>query len=237
LEQATTVATAKNALEDLKKKRRDDNLRPAAQAPYFEKFVVTYFSMIQGKRSGTIRRERGSLKHWIEFFGPIRLTGITTKHIYGFISQRKKSGISNRTVNLDMVALNQVLKKAKVFHYIRNLPTEGVKQLRHVAVKRPILSMSEIDSICEAGLLHSKNGVEFADYVHFMAFSGTRRNEALRIRWQNVDMDRASLTVGADGNTKNHESREVNFNPSLETLFKEMLTRTAAFLSGRFTVT
>ena len=227
LEKATTVATARIALEDLKKERRDDNLRPVAQAPYFEEFVDTYFSMIQGKRSGTIRRERGSLRHWIQFFGPIRLTGITTKQIYGFISERKKSGVSNRTVNLDMVALNQVLKKAKEFHYIRNLPTESVKQLRYVAVKRPLLSMSEIDSICKAGLSHSKNGVEFADYVHFMAFSGTRRNEALRIRWKDVDMEHAALTVGADGNTKNHESREVNFNPSLETLLKEMLARKA----------
>ena len=227
LEEATTVAQAKIALEELKKERRDDNLRPIGQSPYLEEFVETYFSMIQGKKSGTIRRERGSMRHWIEFLGQIRLSAITTKHIYGFIAKRKEQGVTNRTVNLDLVAMNQVLKKAKEFHHIRKLPTEDVRQLRHVSRKRPLLDIEDIEAICSAGLAHSKNGVQFSDYVHFMAYCGARRAESLNVRWSDVDFDRKLLTIGSDGNTKNHQSRQVNFNPSLEALLTEMLTRKA----------
>ena len=228
LEGARTAAEAKTALEDLKKERRDECLRPMKQAPYFDEFAEVYLSMGRGgKRESTVERERSSIKHWRGFLGRVRLTAISKKHIYAFIQARIDAGMSNRTVNIDLTTMNQLLKKAKEFEHIRISPMTGIKKLKHVSPKRGLLEMGAIEAICRAALVHSKNGVEFGDYIRFMAFTGARRNEALRVRWPDVDMERRVLTIGADGRTKNHEARLVNFNASLEALLSEMGSRRA----------
>lgn len=227
LEDVKTVAQARNALEDLKKERREGELRVVGQTPYLKDFVETYFSTVQGKRPSTLRRERGSLNAWTSYMGTVRLSDITPKHIHGFISYRKSQGLTNRTVNLDLITITQVLKKAQDFHHIRSLPTENVRQLRHVAVRRSLITLKDIRQLCDAALEESKNGVQFSDYIHFMAFAGSRRNETLRVKWSDVNFERKTVTIGSDGNTKNHESRVVNFNANLDDLLQQMLTRKA----------
>jgi integrase len=228
LENAHTPAEAKVALEDLKKERRDECLRPVKQAPYFDEFAEVYLSMGKGgKRETTVERERSSIKHWCDFLGRIRLNAITKKHLYAYIKSRKDEGVSNRTVNIELTTMNQLLKKAKEFEHIRVSPMTGIKKLKHVSPRRPLLEMEQIEAICEAAKQHSKNGAEFADYILFMAYTGARRNEALRVRWQDIDRGLCALTIGSDGKTKNHEARLVNFNPNLEALLKDMWERRA----------
>lgn len=70
-----------------------------------------------------------------------------------------------------------------------------------------------------------KNGDQLADYLQFLAFSGAREKEALRIKWADVDFARERVTIGADQLTKNWESRTVEFNPQLGALLREMHTR------------
>jgi len=60
-----------------------------------------------------------------------------------------------------------------------------------------------------------------------MAYSGARRNETLRLRWEDVDFGRAHITIGADGLAKNHEHRAVDFNPKLEAHLRAMWSRRA----------
>ena len=228
LENVHTAAEAKVELENLRKERRDECLRPVKQAPYFDEFVEVYLSMGRGgKKESSVERERCSIKHWNGFLGRIRLTAITKKHIYAFIQSRRDEGVCNRTVNIDLTTMNQLMKKAKEFEHIRTSPMAGIKKLKHVALRRPLLDVWQIEAICSAAIEHSKNGVEFADYIHFMAYTGARRNEALRVRWVDVDGEHGVLTIGADGRTKNRESRLVNFNPNLEGLLHEMASRRA----------
>ena len=66
-----------------------------------------------------------------------------------------------------------------------------------------------------------------ADYLRFLAFSGAREQEALRIKWAEVDFERERVTIGADRLTKNWESRTVEFNPQLGALLRDMRARRA----------
>jgi integrase len=61
--------------------------------------------------------------------------------------------------------------------------------------------------------------------LRFLAFSGAREKEALRIKWADVDFERERVTIGADRLTKNWESRTVEFNPQLGALLREMHAR------------
>jgi integrase len=66
-----------------------------------------------------------------------------------------------------------------------------------------------------------------SDFIRLMAYSGGRWGETLRLRWQDVDMNRQQLHFGADGLSKNGEARAVDFNPKLEAHLEDMATRKA----------
>jgi len=79
----------------------------------------------------------------------------------------------------------------------------------------------EFDRLIAAARTHcKKNGEQLADYLRFLAFSGAREQEALRIKWDDVDFARKRVTIGADQLSKNWESRTVEFNPQLGTLLR-----------------
>jgi integrase len=80
----------------------------------------------------------------------------------------------------------------------------------------------------------TKNGQQFCDYVRLMAYSGARRNEALALRWSDVDFDQDKLTIERqaadneqDDTTKNKTSRTVDFTPALKKHLQDMQTRRA----------
>jgi integrase len=70
--------------------------------------------------------------------------------------------------------------------------------------------------------------------LRFLAFSGAREKEALRIKWADVDFERERVTIGADRLTKNWESRTVEFNPQVGALLREMHARRASDCSWLF---
>jgi hypothetical protein len=70
----------------------------------------------------------------------------------------------------------------------------------------------------------TKNGKQLRDYLHFLAFTGAREQEALRVRWAHVDFERARVfigaldsfeaaefTIGEGGTPKNSGSRVIVF--------------------------
>jgi integrase len=65
------------------------------------------------------------------------------------------------------------------------------------------------------------------DYVRLLAYSGARRDEALVLRWEDVNFERKFLRIGADGSSKNSKARYVDLNPELETHLKAMAGRRA----------
>src|ERR1041384_4186295 len=58
-----------------------------------------------------------------------------------------------------------------------------------------------------------------------MAYCGARRNEALAMRWTDVDWDNELVTIGASGDTKNSKPRTVDFNSKLRSHLLDMQKR------------
>jgi integrase len=159
--------------------------------------------------------------------GETRLDRITKAQINALRANRQAAGISGRTVNLDVIALRNVLKMAVDDGWLKFLPTENLRPLKWTAKKRGLVTAAEIERLCAAAKENSKNGQQLADYLWLMAYTGARRNEALRLRWADVDFDRGQLTVGADGLAKNHQHRVVDFNSTLEAHLRDMHARRA----------
>ena len=229
--EAETVAEAVAALKKLQTQRADNALPVLKQTPKFSDYVETYFAhfalLKDAKRPRTIETERGHLNRWKEHLKETRLDRIGKPMIADFRAKRKVEGVSNRTVNLAVTCLRNVLKMAVDDGWLQRLPTENLRPLKWTAKKKKLYTAAEIDSLCKAAMEVSKNGVGFADLIHFLAYCGTRISETLRLKWSDVDWQQKQITIGSDGLAKNHKPRTVDFNPKLETHLKDMLTRRA----------
>lgn len=101
--------------------------------------------------------------------------------------------------------------------------------------KRTLLTPSQFAALLAAvPVACQKNAEQFADYLRFLAYSGAREQEALKVRWEDVDIASERVTIGAGGVSKNHEARCVEFNDDLGTLLRDMAKRRAPDCSWLF---
>ena len=235
-------AQAVAELKRLQTQRADNQLPVLGRTPKFSDYVLRYLDFIssgQGtKKPGTIQKEKAILARWTDYLGQLRIDQIKRVHVNRFIEARLKEKVSPRTINLDIIALRVVLKRALEDGLIQRLPTEGLRPLKTTSRKRPLFTTEDLEKLCKAaaGKRKGENGVvapvtenaeQFTDYIKFLAYCGARRNEALAMRWQDVDFKQEQLTIGAEGDTKNRSARVVDFNPKLRAHLLDMKKRRA----------
>jgi len=229
---------AKEAFEIKRHERREHELPTVGRKPLFAAYCQTYLgkARVLRKRPSTIENERQAIARWIDSLGHIRIDQIGIPIITAYVDKRLKGGVfagrqlsavSERTANLDLVVLRNVLKMAIDDGHLRELPK--IKMLDEApAPKRRLVTPDEFTRLLSAARTAcKKNATQLADYLRFLAFSGAREKEALRVRWEDVDLKKERVTIGSDGLSKNWESRTVEFNPRLRQLLREMSRRRA----------
>lgn len=230
----STVAEARKAMEKLKGQRDEGVLPSLRLSPKLADYVPVYLEGCRlRKRPQTWRKESYILRTWAESLGQIRLADIRKSHIIEFRDKRLASGANPRTVNLDIIGLRQLLKSARDADLIPSLPTDGLRPLRSSSPRRTLVSAADIDrliAVCFEPRFDGrplKNAQQLSDYLRLLRYSGAREKEALRLRWRDVDFDNGQLIIGADGDTKNHEARHVDFNADLIAHLLDMRGRRA----------
>ena len=229
---STGLEAAKAEMADITKKKRGEGLPGTGLRPFFADYARDYLEFQRtardsGKKPRTIAREGHSLVHWIATIGNVRLDKITRPMIKGFMKSRLRAGLKRRTVNIDVIALRNVLNAAKDEELIDRLPTEGIKLKNVKAPVRSLLSPVAFENLCKVAVKCGKNGIQLCDYLRLLAYSGARRDEALALKWEDVNFERKFLRIGADGSAKNSKARHVDLNAQLEGHLKEMATRRA----------
>ena len=231
LDGVDSPAQALAELNRLRQLKRANALPVLHRTPKFQDYVKEYLAYFEkakdAKRPKTIKTERVHLDLWVKHVGEIRLHKITRAMIHAFIAQQQEAGWCGRTVNLSVTVLRNVLNRAIDDNYLKTLPTENLRPLKWTPKKRELVTLEQINKICDCGFEVSKNAQQLADYLRLMAFCGSRKTETLRLKWADVDLDRQQLTIGADGQTKNREMRVVDFNDKLAALLKDMHSRRA----------
>src|SRR4029453_15076734 len=83
------------------------------------------------KRAGTLENERQAIERWRDYLGHVRIDQIATPAITAYLHKRREGGIfcsrklqpvSERTANLDLMMLRNVLKTAIDDGHLRQLP-------------------------------------------------------------------------------------------------------------------
>lgn len=258
-----TVAQAVAELKRLQVQRTDDTLPTLGRTPKFADYAVQYLKDVAAgegaKAPSTVEKEKTILGRWTEHFGQLRLNQIKRVHVDAYIKARRREvddegnpKVTNRTINLDVIGLRCVLKDAIHAGHIQRLPMEGMKPLDEIETKRQLFTSAMLDKLCEAACTTkmdkegkeiplTKNARQFVDYLKLMAYSGARRNEALGLKWDDVDFDNAQLhlrrqvtdRIDPEKNPsgieslKNGEERTVDFNAKLRGHLEDMATRRA----------
>jgi integrase len=186
----------------------------AAYVPHY----TGWNARMGAKSKLTIDKERYSLESWAQTFGPSKtLRAITRADINRHLEARKAAGRSNRTLNLDIVALGNLLTFAKKEQLLENVVTDDVEPLKHTTPTRELVSEADVEKLCAASPNQS-----FQDYVKFMMFSGARRESALRVKWSDISLENRRLNLTK---TKYSKHIVVNLNPRLEKLLLAMRER------------
>lgn len=230
---ARTVSQAVIARNQLLLDRENGRLPGPRITPCFDTYAEHYVSWMKATNAKsilTIKAEKSLLSSWVGFFGHQRLNTITQKQITEFALKRvKEDGVSNRTVNLGVIVLGNLLAFAKNEGWLRGeLPTDGWKPLKYVAPKRKLVPWSEIEKICTEALaknpdgsMKHENGQFLVDYVKLLAFSGARRQAGLSARWDQVDWSNRQISFF----TKFDKKVTVDFNDKLEAHLKDLWKR------------
>jgi integrase len=227
---AGTTAQAQEEFRTLLVERGEDRLRHIGRCPKFADYVEqTYENRLatSGKKPDTMVTEHVHLKQLRESIGNLTLDKIRPYHVTGHLQKLKQGGKANRTCNLALVVLRNVLKNAKIDGFIKSLPVDGIPWQRSEKKARRLYTREDVAQFCQAASVASKNGTEFADYVRLLSFCGAREQETIKLRWADVDFEHKLLTIGAAADTKNREARRVDFNGELETHLKAMHARRA----------
>ncbi len=228
---AENLTDAKEEMAKRRTEAREGALPKGGVKPSLADFARDYLDYHanhhSGRKPGTVTRERTSLAQWVKTLGHVRIDKITKPMIAAFVKDRIRAGVAPRTANVDVIALRGVLKSALDDGLIAALPTLGIRPLKAIAKKRPMLTPADFDTLLGAARTCGKNGAQLADYIFFLAYSGARCNEALRIKWSDVDFPGRLLCIGADGSSKNSRARYVDFNPDLARHLTEMNGRRA----------
>jgi integrase len=228
--EAQSAAQAKQEFDKLAVERSENRLRHIGRGPKLCDYLEqTYIPRLDtsGKKPDTLVTEKGHLTRWSDSIGDLYLDKIRPYHVTGHLQKLKQRGKANRTCNLALVCLRNVLKSAKMDGFIKILPVEGIQWQRTEKKARRLYTREDIELFCKAALAESKNGAEFTDYIRLLALCGAREQETIKVGWADVDFEHKLLTIGADADTKNREARRVDFNGELESHLKAMDARRA----------
>jgi integrase len=224
---ATTLEQARAELEKIRTENRAGKLELPGRRPSFSEFAEEYLASAthDQKSDSTRRAERVILGYWKTHLGGVALDKITPVMVKAYREKRLGQGVKARTVNIETVTFYAVLKFAVDCGVIASFPR--VPQLKQKpAPIRQLLSPQEVERLLRH-CMHdtTKNADLLKFYLQFLALSGAREKEALRIRWSDVDFANRQVTIGSDGSAKNARHRSVTFSSELEFLLREMCER------------
>lgn len=232
---AETVPQAVMAMQALKVKKLAGTLPQIRQASTLREAIASYqryYSKVTGsKRASSLKREQCCFTHWLEYQPDIRLTLIDARFAHAFAEWRQSDGASGRAVDLDVIALRNVLKMAVRDGDLAVMP--AIKWLRLAGKPKAVrlLTAEEIEAVCH-GAQGQIYGEMFGHFLRLLSYCGGRLQETLRLRWEDVSFDQRQLTIGrpvtVNGTvmrSKSGEWRAVDFSPALEKHLKAMAKR------------
>jgi len=230
--------------EHKKIKREGYGIREARKNLLFEAFADEFLELHSKQKKRSWKSDETSLAHLKKYFGGKFLSSITPEMIERYRADRKEMNIkgdkkrrkiSPATVNREITCLKTLFGKAVKWNKIEANPAAEIQKDRERNTKERILSDKEARQLIAAAAFHLKP-------ILITALStGMRRNEILRLKWENVHVPERYIFIedSKSGKTRcvpinsqiiealsplPHSSEYVFVNPDTKSFFTDIKT-------------
>lgn len=158
----------------------------------FGEFVEQWLGAVEPSlRPSSYRRYRDLLsQHAVPIIGHIRLSKLAPLDLQRLYADRLKVGLSSTTVNLIHVLLHRVLKQALRWGMVSRNVTEMVHPPRRATPEIATWSSEEVTTFFAVADEHY-----LAALWRLALLTGMRRGELLGLKWEDLNIDQATLAV------------------------------------------
>lgn len=178
---------------------------------------LAFHRSTKAKSDLTLDKEASAFRRLtLAFGGEKDLGSVSLSDLRGYATSRAAHGVSNRTINLDILALANLIR-----HHTPTgeIVTDHWKPLKHVTPKRTLMPedaltrlMAEATRKKDDGTSVYESGQMLVDFLLLLAFSGCRKTAALTLTWDNVDFENRRVIF----HTKFDKVLTLPFNRQLE---------------------
>ncbi|MEV0760397.1 tyrosine-type recombinase/integrase [Nocardia sp. NPDC050435] len=149
-------------------------------------------------RKNTFRNYRDSLKYVKRDLGDLKLQALRESHVEEWVSMMLESGsmkgspLAPATVRLALVMLQQVTQYAVRQGLLSRDPAESVKAPRQRPTK---LTAADVWTVQQVEIFAARAREDRFHALFLLSCYGLRRSEVCGLRWSDVDLTRATISV------------------------------------------
>jgi integrase len=187
------------------------------------------------RASGTLRTYKQTLSFFQRFFGNNpSIADINPDHVAEYLRWRRtqlggakrarknRTETSARTREKDYVTLRTLFNFAVDREYLTRSPVKKADRPAPAPKpRREMLKPAQVDAV----IAGCGDRPMLAMWVLLLADTGMRPSEALALRWQDVNLDRAEVTIGRGRPTKTKRERTVPLSPRLLAALRDHFTK------------
>jgi integrase len=163
--------------------------------PKFNQCIPEFLISYGNNRPASLSRTRISLDHLKKHFGNLSLLSITSSQVEQYKASRILKGVKPTTIQKELCALSSFLKWAKRERKIAHLPEFDKFPGKMVKAPLPVVPTQELIEQVIAEVRPEWKQIVFK----LMLFCGLRRAEVLKLRGEDVLLDRGLLIVTGKG--------------------------------------
>lgn len=182
---------------------------------------VTFEDLAEGlimdykiNRKKSMARAKQCITHLSETFARMRVTGIDTPMIEGYIEKRRGKGAKNATVNRELAALKRAFNIGARQTPPKVSMVPYIPMLKESNTRKGFFEHGEFLAIRDALPEYLKG------YVTFSYYKGWRKEEVSGLKWSQVDRENWIVRL-EPGETKNEDARTVYLEEELKEVFQK----------------
>lgn len=233
---STDKVVAQERLAELMRDRDAVRYGHANRDVQWSEFRSKFLAYCDGSKAfTTAKRDRMSLQSLEKFQTLARLSDITPELLERWKAARRGAGKGAATINRDLQSVKSMMRRAKVWGYVRNWDASAVAKLKQTRGRLLFYTLPELQRLLAVCASRFSCFYDWTTICLLGARAGLRRSEIYWLAWQDVDLDRGVLSVvpKEDWQPKSGEQRHIPLPPELHRHLKGLARPTPWVIGER----